>query len=103
MLRRPQRSTRTDTLFPYTTPFRLGVLVETDLVRDVAPAEQRVVGGLARLGKFGEIGVVLGLADHLDVEQHARVGHATELVALAGIGALDSRGDRKSTRLNSSH
>src|SRR3546814_10986711 len=36
MIRRPPRSTRTDTLFPYTTLFRSGVLVEVG---------HRVVGG----------------------------------------------------------
>src|SRR3546814_12135399 len=33
MIRRPQRSTRTDTLFPYTTLFRSGI-VHAILVRD---------------------------------------------------------------------
>src|SRR3546814_262777 len=32
MIRRPPRSTRTDTLFPYTTLFRSGPLLTTDLV-----------------------------------------------------------------------
>src|SRR3546814_6874573 len=35
MIRRPPRSTRTDTLFPYTTPFRSEIPVRlADLVRD---------------------------------------------------------------------
>src|SRR3546814_1943193 len=33
MIRRPPRSTRTDTLFPYTTLFRSGRIVGTDDVR----------------------------------------------------------------------
>src|SRR3546814_2270978 len=45
MLRRPPRSTRTDTLFPYTTLFRSARL---DIARDdrggIARAEHRIVG-----------------------------------------------------------
>src|SRR3546814_3197062 len=37
MIRRPPRSTRTDTLFPYTTLFRSGVDVD-GLVKDIIPA-----------------------------------------------------------------
>src|SRR3546814_6278643 len=37
MIRRPPRSTRTDTLFPYTTLFRSDLLV--DLLRLLAPVE----------------------------------------------------------------
>src|SRR3546814_3499584 len=54
MIRRPPRSTRTDTLFPYTTLFRSGVLL--DRVADVAqgcarlhradPAPHRLVRGI---------------------------------------------------------
>src|SRR3546814_101024 len=43
-MRRPPRSTRTDTLFPYTTPFRSRVQY---LVQDqvILPAVQRILGG----------------------------------------------------------
>src|SRR3546814_14338218 len=92
MIRRPPRSTRTDTLFPYTTLFRS------------APAGQR--------GRFG--------AERDHPERHggaridiAAVGGADERIDLGGeigrnhILARDLRGreqgDRKSTRLNSSH
>src|SRR3546814_2116522 len=45
MIRRPPRSTRTDTLFPYTTLFR-SVLVECETVEDVpAEAAEVDVGG----------------------------------------------------------
>src|SRR3546814_15682217 len=37
MIRRPPRSTRTDTLFPYTTLFRSGLLVEAPQHRCGAP------------------------------------------------------------------
>src|SRR3546814_8608470 len=38
MIRRPPRSTRTDTLFPYTTLFRSGVASVARRVADVVPA-----------------------------------------------------------------
>src|SRR3546814_13291194 len=37
MIRRPPRSTRTDTLFPYTTLFRSGDVVTADFAPDSAP------------------------------------------------------------------
>src|SRR3546814_14692759 len=81
MIRRPPRSTRTDTLFPHTTLFRscggTGRRVPPD--RCLAPAQRRLV-----LRSFHDRATV-----NLD-----------ELVDQAG-----GRGtrDRKSTRLNSSH
>src|SRR3546814_7699194 len=50
MLRRPPRSTRTDTLFPYTTLFRSAgiVLVQHMLFVGIAQA-QRQFGGIAEL------------------------------------------------------
>src|SRR3546814_11669080 len=40
MIRQPPRSTRFDTLFPYTTLFRSGVDVEADRVHVVRPDEE---------------------------------------------------------------
>src|SRR3546814_16698313 len=68
MIRRPPRSTRTDTLFPYTTLFRSAEAHRAEAARVDPPARAREV-------------VVLR-APHL---------------VLAHVG------DRKSTRLNSSH
>src|SRR3546814_3958271 len=54
MIRRPPRSTRTDTLFPYTTLFRSGgvILVEDDLAavgdRAAAGRGRADAGGIAR-------------------------------------------------------
>src|SRR3546814_1180213 len=47
MIRRPPRSTRTDTLFPYTTLFRSGLdlQIRVDLVDDLA---ERVAVGIDR-------------------------------------------------------
>src|SRR3546814_13405138 len=93
MIRRPPRSTRTDTLFPYTTLFRSAV------------AEQRldVLVGPPRL-RPGEH-QVLDVADarhEVDAQQVRKPEHREALrlgVAVHGIGLKD----RKSTRLNSSH
>src|SRR3546814_17133848 len=80
MIRRPPRSTRTDTLFPYTTLFR-----SLDGVAGGRPT--RCVGhGVLETGdaagdERGAEGRTLGDGGHVDGEA----------------------GDRKSTRLNSSH
>src|SRR3546814_17500969 len=108
MIRRPPRSTRTATLFPYTTLFRS----KLNALEDDGEAAGLVheIDGTAVEGGFlvdlvvhprqendGHVHLRLphlaqdfnsGHARHLPVEQHD-VRHAT--------------GDRKSTRLNSSH
>src|SRR3546814_12173394 len=107
MIRRPPRSTRTDTLFPYTTLFRsrdpdLGrpdralvrypIQDERDVDRTVDPAHDRgveaVVGGARRIGLSGRAG-----AEQVDEVE------AAQPVAQRSV----DRADRKSTRLNSSH
>src|SRR3546814_18643507 len=105
MIRRPPRSTRTDTLFPYTTLFRSGAAhVEAD--------QARLAQGC-------------GAADHADdaprgagedriaaVEgggggEAARAFHELRVDAVPELGDdlidIVALGDRKSTRLNSSH
>src|SRR3546814_6108066 len=105
MIRRPPRSTRTDTLFPYTTLFRsvaaadhhhrLAVGVQRAVVESRhAVAEALAVGGGEEI--HGREDVPEADTRHLDVA-----------------GLVDPRGDqhrivapaqdRKSTRLNSSH
>src|SRR3546814_12295749 len=49
MIRRPPRSTRTDTLFPYTTLFRSNALVAAGLVIATGGDPARTLGNLARL------------------------------------------------------
>src|SRR3546814_13516597 len=73
MIRRPPRSTRTDTLFPYTTLFRSG--------------RERLTGQLPAI-------TTQTPASH--------VSENTVQRALPGRKLLDMQ-DRKSTRLNSSH
>src|SRR3546814_18073870 len=100
MKRRPPRSTRTDTLFPYTTLVRsVGVAVE----RDRRDRDGRLRGEAAfhllirRVARREREAVAVGL-DH-DVHEIGVV----EGFRRAGEGRLVERPDRKSTRLNSSH
>src|SRR3546814_14054963 len=98
MIRRPPRSTRTDTLFPYTTLFR------SLLVRDLIPA--------AMPGDTVE-SVVTARADYSKLDQpgqpiRIRLSSIAVRAANQGQGGRSGvevhyRRDRKSTRLNSSH
>src|SRR3546814_2300047 len=112
MIRRPPRSTRTDTLFPYTTLFLspeftslCPVTGQPDfahLVIDYAPGETIVESKSLKLflssfrnhAGFHEdctVGIGRRLADEMQ-PKWLRIG-----------GYWYPRGDRKSTRLNSSH
>src|SRR3546814_14231241 len=102
MIRRPPRSTLTDTLFPYTTLFRSaealahqGRLAARAGNGQIAPlaVERLLVGGEAAPHQQRRGDTVLRRA--ADVE---RLGHGAKAGADAG-----RHGDRKSTRLNSSH
>src|SRR3546814_14412863 len=86
MIRQPPRSTRTDTLFPYTTLFRSGIAVGRDDHRAAGEAEKSVLGAdenLHALRRAGEVEQaderVLGLqkgeelADALEVLQVVHV------------------------------
>src|SRR3546814_16394567 len=100
MLRRPPRSTRTETLFPYPTLFRSVARLHRDL------------GEVARLVEVVAGDRVAGVepVDALgpgDVEQYATRDDRADVVDPARSGACRGDGrrgeDRKSTRLNSSH
>src|SRR3546814_12286478 len=101
MIRRPPRSTRTDTLFPYTTLFR-SVGVAPHSLRAVTPETlDEVVRGLDGLDATAPI--------HLHIAE--QVKEVEDCLAWCGQRpvewllehrAPDERG-RKSTRLNSSH
>src|SRR3546814_3812476 len=120
MIRRPPRSTRTDTLFPYTTLFRSPLLFFAPvrvlgLVRECEGSERRVAehaddvaarlvdlllqslcghGGVLSSVEWGET----WLGDRGDPKAEDR-GHRIPQRAGRVIRELD----RKSTRLNSSH
>src|SRR3546814_19019386 len=119
MIRRPPRSTRTDTLFPYTTLFRSRLLLRLAclclplgqqvgvLAADDAPVQVHVDVAAAQQN-HGRPPLDLALAQQRgDADRRA----ALDDLALLGVGVADGAGDlrlvhqedRKSTRLNSSH
>src|SRR2546428_12332899 len=95
MIRRPPRST----LFPYTTLFR-SAHVSTDLERPrqavVDESRGRLLGSQGKAGVRARRKYVRGLRDDADhLPNQFRHGNAWAF--------LEQQGDRKSTRLNSSH
>src|SRR3546814_4635989 len=120
MIRRPPRSTRTDTLFPYTTLFRslaaqhrravahlhAGDGAERDLLARRRQDRQAsefadTVAQLARIADADRVArePLDRLADRLAADRAGDDGlHVGDIEAVAR-----RRGDRKSTRLNSSH
>src|SRR3546814_4415508 len=122
MIRRPPRSTRTDTLFPYTTLFRSGLAHDR---KDMLLLEQLLViafpesaedrGGIRerrgvhprRIGD--QLGRCLAIDDQ-DAAKHTTFAHQVfvggyfAFTAFAFlVAAFVAVADRKSTRLNSSH
>src|SRR3546814_1620879 len=121
-IRRPPRSTRTDTLFPYTTRFRSHAAAGD---QDAGLAGGAEIGGhAARVHRAFEAERRVHLADRTigadreqtlaraplavaDRDVWARIAHVVERAAVA-LGRFDqcrlvAQPDRKSTRLNSSH
>src|SRR3546814_7383598 len=117
MIRRPPRSTRTDTLFPYTTLFRSAKRVGVDIqvnatVNDFILEQNKVVGVRVTIdGKPREIragkAVILASGDYSSSpEWKARYVPAVrdiDGVNTTNTGNGQRLGDRKSTRMNSSH
>src|SRR3546814_15004778 len=86
MIRRPPRSTRTDTLFPYTTLFRSSWVGSWDEPKvSEQPLNERV-------NSFSFVISANPTGTRSVCDQKGRIG--TQFLAI---------GDRKSTRLNSSH
>src|SRR3546814_5186735 len=117
MIRRPPRSTRTDTLCPYTTLFRSegpggavdgdGESIDPRAADDAAPRVGALVGIVGDGEQQAEIGE--GDGDDAPGREHGlalvppgALGVAGEAVTRRRIGAAHQP-DRKSTRLNSSH
>src|SRR3546814_4733051 len=116
MIRRPPRSTRTDTLFPYTTLFRSSMTgswtgtigsSSASAIDAIGGADAKAIGG-------SHVGAPSGLRRIPSGGAHRRqelLYRNLQLVGLlgelpAGGRHLGRRGaglDRKSTRLNSSH
>src|SRR3546814_16101104 len=79
MIRRPPRSTRTDTLFPYTTLFRS---------RDIFGRDRIAHDDILRLA---HVNTRVGRAAHIDaVDQH--VGAFDRIDAIGAVGRLRPRG-----------
>src|SRR3546814_14252358 len=97
MFRRPPRSKRTDTLFPYTTLFRSKVLARLADVADGDPGRRD-----ALLRALDRAARVAGDPDrHQEVVEI--IGGERYLNKPASLIERALSGDRKSTRLNSSH
>src|SRR3546814_7152899 len=103
MIRRPPRSTRTDTLFPYTTLFRSQAKDEEDLF--IIPYRRH------RRNHLDDLGINMA---HLMLPWRVSVGSGQAFSryesAAYGPGHIGAQApgrraviDRKSTRLNSSH
>src|SRR3546814_6467511 len=113
MIRRPPRSTRTDTLFPYTTLFRSahhhmpGAHVGAPDYRRHAPAFDRMHGVFVRAlaEQDHAIGGLGGRSNRAmtRTEQHAVAGAGQLLADAAEQLEWVWPGERKSTRLTSSH
>src|SRR3546814_10568556 len=117
MIRRPPRSTRTDTLFPYTTLFRsLHDYIELaegrsvrlagdDFQRGIKRARRIHFGGAAKQGQRLRRKTRTQGPDHRVTfatetpDRHAAIGQLSDTHGTSPVGARD----RKSTRLNSSH
>src|SRR3546814_4414355 len=100
MILRPPRSTRTDTLFPYTTLFR-SVAVPDGVVGALLADQGQFVERLAGNPFHGGDGVGADTLVRLRMlGAQAEVAAVHQRRAVLGIAR---RGDRKSTRLNSSH
>src|SRR3546814_2472399 len=113
MRRRPPRSTRTDTPFPYTTlsrsaaapahwsPERLAttILVEGSIegFADLMPRDTET---LATLDDGDALHLILSCRD---IRLRVCITSALERTELAFVIPANSMADRKSTRLNSSH
>src|SRR3546814_2755194 len=104
MLRRPPRSTRTDTLFPYTTLFRSRTLGATGGAQAVTlteaqmPTHTHEVTGSTNSAGAHSHSLTMGGGTNL-------VGNGLNTVPSSATSSTGSAGaqDRKSTRLNSSH
>src|SRR3546814_7871306 len=100
MIRRPPRSTRTYTLFPYTTRFRSREIARhrhAERRRDGGRAVRRAERVVLALRPPGEAGQAAALTECADPVAPPRQD-------LMRIGLVpDIPEDRKSTRLNSSH
>src|SRR3546814_7057585 len=108
MIRHPPRSTRTDTLFPYTPLFRSRLIDAAQIDRPaVAGFEAERAPSAAHMDAVDVILPAQRIVDIAAVGQH--IADEAQGVAVFAHRQIGDRGDvaawvdRKSTRLNSSH
>src|SRR3546814_2406950 len=106
MIRRPPRSTRTDTLFPYTTLFRsqfLGGIAPGTVVKDTVMHDQALPRRVPVAGDPVDHETAIAGAQRAGAVAIKKI-KMVERVAPAFLQVLERlAADRKSTRLNSSH
>src|SRR3546814_20410037 len=108
MVLRPPRSTRTDTLFPYTTLFR-SAQYRRRTSAGVAIGRRYHLSATQRYATDHLTGAAAGCGIERQADQGAQGAGEFNPVARLGLGddlTAERRGrrtDRKSTRLNSSH
>src|SRR3546814_1268312 len=107
MIRRPPRSTRTDTLFPYTTLFRshLGAgpsRYDFDIVEALAAFHDVLENALIANHRHIEGKLAFGRIEFAQVIANHRHGVAVR-ERIIPKQSMHLGKDRKSTRLNSSH
>src|SRR3546814_12900959 len=100
MIRRPPRSTRTDTLFPYTTRFRSRLDQRPHVIgASLGGLAALVAEGAVRPGSFASLTLV-DVAPEMDPEGVSRIVGFMNAHVERGFASYDEA-DRKSTRLNS--
>src|SRR3546814_15586486 len=103
MIRRPPRSTRTDTLFPYTTLFRSVSAPPPGGGYTVLQALAQAQRSLTRDLGFNSPDYLESLASLLKQVSGTRGASQVDPDFVPNSGAEILSADRKSTRLNSSH
>src|SRR3546814_4704100 len=113
MIRRSPRSTRTDTLFPYTTRFRSILSADRVSQGHTFTSKKKALEELSQLlARAGDLdaGDILGSLSAREKLGSTGLGHGVAIPHGRMAGVDDSIGafirlrqDRKSTRLNSSH
>src|SRR3546814_1586332 len=107
MIRRPPRSTRTDTLFPYTTLFRSFVLCEIGgTVGDIEslPFMEAIRQLKNDVGRENAVFIHVTLVPFIAAAGELKTKPTQHSVRdLTSLGIQPDVLDRKSTRLNSSH
>src|SRR3546814_5518764 len=110
MIRRPPRSTRTDTLFPYTTLFRSGGAAAVGPAKHLD--DETLWPAYRRVMPQGAATQARSLHDRKEADHLRRIDESCArqaavasdaVIAATGQQGVDEEGDRKSTRLNSSH